>query len=120
MAAPRLVGDPRFRNREGGDYRVLPDSPIRGFGRQVPAMLKSIYYPGRRPWEKTRLASAPEPKPTTGIFEVWGEKHYPHQPEPAPLLMFDPATQPPMVPGLVDEWTRDHTYPKFQQIAPPK
>ena len=115
-----VVGDPMFRNREGGDYRLLPGSPIAGFGRQVPMLLKSIYYPGRRPWEKTHLASAPDPKPTTGIFEVWGEKHYRHQPNPEPLKMFDPDTQPPTAPGLVEAWTRDHTYPKFQQIEPPK
>jgi parallel beta-helix repeat protein len=116
----RVVGDPLFRNREGGDYRLMPNSPIRAFGRAVPPRLKSVYYVGRRPWEKTLVADAPDPKPTTGIFEVWGQKHYRHQPEPAPLMMFDPDKQPPVAPGPVEEWSRLGNYPRFELIPPPR
>jgi len=115
----RVVGDPQFRNREGGDYRLMPNSPLRGLGRAVPPLLKSVYYPGRRPWEKTLLADAPEPKPTTDIVEVWGQKHYRHQPEPAPLRVFEPDTQPPVAPGLVEEWSRTGNYPRFEMVQPP-
>lgn len=116
----RVVGDPNFRNREGGDYRLMPDSPIRAFGRAVPPRLKSVYYVGRHPWEKTLLSDAPDPKPTTAIFEVWGQKQYRHQPEPAPLMMFDPDKQAPVAPGLVEEWSRRGNYPRFERIQPPK
>jgi hypothetical protein len=116
----RVVGDPMFRSREGGDYRLMPESPIRGFGRAVPPLLKSVRYAGRRPWEKTLLADAPEPKPTEGVFEVWGEQHYRHQPEPEPLMMFEPDAQPPVAPGLVEEWSRDGSYPRFEMIEAPE
>jgi hypothetical protein len=115
-----VLPDAGFRNGAAGDYRLRPDSPLRGLGRQVPAALQSVYVPGRHAWEKTLLEDAPDPKavPTNAIIEVWGTKHYRVQPEPVPLMMFAPDAQPPCDPGPVEEWTRTGQYPHFAVGAP--
>ncbi|MBI3991212.1 MAG: right-handed parallel beta-helix repeat-containing protein [Candidatus Omnitrophica bacterium] len=108
-----LVADPLFVSRENGDYRLMPDSPLMNKGREVPQLLNSVYYPGKRPWAKTLISDAPDPATAKVEYEIWGDKNYRYQPEPEPLMMFDSDKQKPALPGINSGWRKNGNYPEF-------
>jgi hypothetical protein len=126
-----VLPDAVFADRANGRYDLQADSPLRKLGRQVPLELKSVYKPGRRCWEATSLGDAPDPKTAKALFEVGGKRgpavvpastfdvdmagsHYRAQPEPAPLMMFDPDKMAPADPGPNRRWTETGKYPRFE------
>lgn len=108
-----LLGDPMIAGRETGQYRLQPGSPLATVGLQVPSEIPAIYKPGIRPWIKTRVVDAPDPKTAIPYFEAWAQPHYRYQALPEPRMMFAPETLPHGIVGLREDWTKSGKYPVF-------
>lgn len=117
---PQLVGDPRFVNAAAGDYRLNPDSPLKGRGIRLPMMLDAVYVPTETDTIVTRSLANTEAAPDhRRTFKVGSGTHYRLQPIPElrPLLTMDDLE--PDDPGLNATWRRSGTYPTFRRDAEP-
>jgi len=122
LAAADVLADAGLVDRQGGDYRLKPDSPLRGRGISIPAVLYSPYVPGKgdeilsRAWARTLLAAAP------GRPAVYGGDggHYRLQPLPATRGLVDIDAAGPGTPGLNGEWLKTGAYPRFDPSAGPE
>jgi len=119
LAEREVFSDAMFVDREAGDYRLKPESPLRGKGIGLPAELDSHYESkpgnqiGTRCFAKTRLADAPDPTEAVPVFGTATDGHYRLQPLPKlhPLVELDASL--PGTPGLNEEWSATGNYPRF-------
>jgi parallel beta-helix repeat protein len=125
VTAKDIVGDPQFRDRASGDYRLRPDSPLRGKGITVPAVLNSTYVPAKdreinsRAWANTFIDAAPANRKRERSVS-YGQKNYRIQPMPRLHRLVDLDQQVPADPGLNAEWLRTGQYPRFRGAGPPE
>ena len=112
-------------DREAGDYRLLPDSPLQGRGLTLPMELSSVCLPctgnqiHTRAYEKTRLADAPSPAAAVPVYGTKEDGHYRLQPLPKVHPLVDLDACPPGTPGLNAQWRETGEYPHFRADGEP-
>lgn len=115
-----IVEDAGFLDRAGGDYRLAPESALRGRGIAIPAELNSPYTPCNgseivtRAWALTRLADAPDPATATPVYGTREDGHYRLQPLPNLHRLVDPDAAGPGTPGINEQWRESGRYPQFR------
>ena len=125
FSSDNLVGDPRFADRTNGDYRLRPDSPLRGKGITIPMVLNSTYAPAKdfevnsRAWATTST-KAPAAKGRSVQGDVWNQKFYRIQPLPQVHRLVDLDEQGPADPGINYAWRATGKYPDFRLDGPPE
>jgi len=128
ISVPRsqLVSTPGVRDRAKQDYRLAPDSPLRGKGVRLPGVLNSPCRPcdGKqvvsRQFAMTQTADAPAALQGRTVADVWGAQHYRLQPLPAFRQLADLDALPPDDPGLNERWLAGGQYPAFDATAAPE
>jgi len=121
-----VVADAGLVDREGGDYRLRGDSPLRGRGVGIPTVLNAPYVPCRgrelrtRQWAKTLLEDAPDPAAAKPVASWPGHQHYRLQPLPPIRRLIDLDVQPPGTPGLNEDWMKSGEYPVFDAGREPE
>jgi hypothetical protein len=124
LSKEEVVADAGFVGRDKGDYRLAPDSPLRGRGLSLPATLNSPCAPCRgdqvltRQWAETLLADAPDAAAARAVYAFGDEKHYRLQPLPRFRRLVDLDACAKGDPGLKQEWSRTGAYPVFDAAAP--
>ncbi|MBI3990852.1 MAG: right-handed parallel beta-helix repeat-containing protein [Candidatus Omnitrophica bacterium] len=120
-----VVGDPRFHDRQNSDYRLRPDSPLRGRGIEIPMTLTSVYIPPKdfepvHSWAKTRSEEGTDLKKSRSVCKAWtwGPPQYRLQPLPPIRRLINLDEQGPADPGLNLLWLRTGKYPKFRSDIP--
>ena len=125
LAAGDVVGDPRLADRANGDYTLLPDSPLRGRGVAIPAVLDAVCPPAPyfdalpRAWARTFVEDAPDTN-RPAVADVWGRRSYRIQPLPRVQRLVDLDACGPADPGLNREWQRTGRYPQFRTEGLPE
>ncbi len=125
LAGKDVFADAKFVNRDGGDYRLAPDSPLIGKGVAIPAELNSVCAPCpgnqvlTREWSATRLADAPDPATATPVFGTKEDGHYRLQPLPRLHALVDLDDIQPGTPGLNEQWRKSGQYPRFKTTGEP-
>lgn len=127
IALPRnqLVPDVGFIDRTALDYRLKPDSPVRGAGLRLPDVLNSPCRPCEgskvisRQFAATLLSDAPDQKAAKQVYESAGA-HYRLQPLPRFQRLADLDALPADDPGLNVRWQSSGVYPTFDAKAEPE
>ncbi|NPV48336.1 MAG: hypothetical protein HPY69_15465 [Armatimonadetes bacterium] len=118
-----VVREVSFADRDNGDYRLPPGSPLEGRGVRVPEALASPCKPCdgstvlSRQWATTLVADAPDPASAPTVTTT-SAGHYRLQPLPRFQRLFDLDAQPPNTPGLNLTWQQTGQYPVFDANAP--
>lgn len=121
----RVFAEVGFADRAQGDYRLRPDSPVRGAGVQLPKVLNSPYRPGpgqtivSRQFARTLLADAPDRQRAVTVVDNAGP-HYRLQPLPGFHQLAELDGLPPAAPGLNAAWSGSGQYPAFDTQAEPE
>jgi hypothetical protein len=123
LAESEVFADARLSNRQGGDYRLAPDSPLHGRGVTLPLELNAPYHPGAgneiqaRAWAATLLSDAPDPASARSVYGG-ANGHYRLQPLPGTRTLLDLAACAPGTPGLNPAWQTSGNYPHFRTDVP--
>lgn len=126
LAEKDVVAEAGIVDREGRDYRLRPDSPLRGRGISIPAVLNAPYVPCRgrevvtRQWAKTLVEDAPGPAAAKPVASWPGHAHYRLQPLPPIRRLVDLDAQGSGTPGLNEEWMQTGNYPVFDPSREPE
>jgi parallel beta-helix repeat protein len=123
LSLDSVLREPGFMDRAVGDYRLRPDSPLRGRGLTLPMTLNSACQPcvgnevRSRQWARTRLADAPAGVPVTSVYG--GDVGF-YRLQPLPLFhrLVDLDACPPGDPGLNPVWQATGVYPTFDASRP--
>jgi parallel beta-helix repeat protein len=125
LSEKEVFADAKLVDRDGGDYRLSPDSPLQGKGLTLPMELNSVCAPCTgnqvltRAYERTRLADAPDPATAVPVYGTKEDGHYRLQPLPKVRPLVDLDACAPGTPGLNAEWRETGRYPQFKPTGDP-
>ena len=121
----QVLDDGGFVDAAAGDYRLQPDSPLRGKGIEIPLELEQTCIPcdgteiKSRAWGRTLLSKAPR-EGMPAMFDDAHGGHYRLPPIPGSVPPVNLDACGPGTPGINEFWRATGQYPHFRPTGEPE